>query len=554
MAQMTKEQIQKAFARARAAQAKGQFDEAEKLYARILRAAPGLAEVHFNLAEIAARRGRMADAAQSFEAALKLRPGEPAIWVAYLDMASKHPNPKNFDLLRKRARSAIGTQPAFAFFEGLAQARRGAHDKALERFDAAVSGGYKTARVLGERAQSLAALRRREEALEGFDAALELAPKDDLILYRKAELLRAMGDLAQAKVAALRAIDAAPHMGGPYALYVSLGKVAADDPNIARMRAALKSKRSGDPDITTLTSALAKAMEDTGQTDKVFTYLNRGNAVAAKVYPFDADAATQGIASIKARYLELRDIEVEPSDAAPIFVTGAPRSGTTLVEQILASHSAVEGGGELGWIQPKINPLLTGEAPDAAREPDALLGQVLSHVHGFAAYLNAAFPGAGHVTDKSISSYATLGVLHKLMPNARFIVVRRDPRDNALSVYKNQFERGLHRYSNDLRHIALFLRQFEEMVGFWRLDCPGAFHEIRYEDLIAEPGAQSRALVAAVGLEWEDACLSFYETKREVRTLSSAQVRQPIYSSSVGAWKTYEAEMAPFLEAYGAVE
>ena len=114
------------------------------------------------------------------------------------------------------------------------------------------------------------------------------------------------------------------------------------------------------------------------------------------------------------------------------------------------------------------------------------------------------------------------------MPKARFVVVRRDPRDNALSIYKNQFRGGLHRYANRLDHIAVFLRQFEEMVEFWRAQCPESFYEIQYEELIADPEGQSRALVAAAGLEWEDACLSFYQTKREVRTLSATQVRQPM--------------------------
>ena len=112
----------------------------------------------------------------------------------------------------------------------------------------------------------------------------------------------------------------------------------------------------------------------------------------------------------------------------------------------------------------------------------------------------------------------------------------------------------MHRYANNLEHIAIFLRQFEEMVDFWRQHLPGSFHEIRYEELIAEPEAQSRALIAATGFEWEDACLSFYETKREVRTLSATQVRQPMYSSSVGAWKKFGSDMKPFLTAFASSE
>jgi len=418
--------------------------------------------VHFNLAEIHAKRGRFPQAAQSYEAALKLRPAEPAIWVAYLMLASRHPNPKNFDILRERAKPLLHKTPPFAYFEGLSRARMKDWTGAIARFETAVSGGFRSAEVLRNYAIALDELDRLAEALAQIDAALELEPQNDVILYQRAEHFRKMGDLASAKTAALKAIDAAPQMGGPYALYVSLGKVAADDPNIARMRKALASKRAGDPDVTTLCAALAKAMEDTGETPQVFRYLKRGNDVAAKAFPYDPDAARDLASRLRDIYLSVAEMPAPTSDTAPIFVLGR----------------------------------LKGVADD------------------FGAQLTKLFPQASHVTDKSISTYSYIGLLHKVMPRARFILVRRDPRDNALSIYKNRFSDGQHRYSNDLRHVAFFLRQFEEFADFWRQHCPHAIFEIQYEDLIADPEAKSRALVAAAGLEWEDACLSFYNAKR----------------------------------------
>lgn len=548
MTKLTNSQIKAAFAKARAAQQAGKLDQAERAYAKLVAAAPQLAEVHFNLGELHALSRRLPQAAQSFEAALKLRPSEPAIWVAYLMMASRHPNPKNFDILRGRAAPVLHGTAQFAYFEGLALQRLKDWAGAAKHFEAAQSGGYRQPQVYSEYGLVLSELGKSKDALAQFDQALALAPKNDLILYRKAEHLRKIGDLDAAKVAAQATIDAAPQMGGPYALYVSLGKVATNDANIARMRKALASKRADDPDVTTLCTALGKAMEDTGQTSKVFAYLNRGNAVAAKAYPYDKEAAADAAARIKAIYQEVRDIPAPQSDAAPIFITGAPRSGTSLVEQILSAHSQVEGGGELGLLQPKVGNCLADHAASAP-----LLTQLKSLADEFGGELAKLFPQASHVTDKSISTFSYIGLLHKVMPKARFIVVRRDPRDNALSIYKNRFKDGLHRYSNDLAHIAFFLRQFEEFVDFWREACPQAVYEIRYEDLIAEPEAKSKELVQAAGLEWEDACLSFYTAKRAVRTLSSAQVRQPIYSSSVGAWAAFEQDLAPFLKVYGAL-
>ncbi|RLJ59390.1 tetratricopeptide repeat protein [Litoreibacter meonggei] len=554
MATLSNHQIKDLFAKARHAQEKGRLDEAEKGYKRLLKSAPQLAEVSFNLAEIYARRGKVAEAAARFEAALKLRPTEPAIWVSYLNMASNHPNPKNFDLLRKRAQPVLGKTPVFAFFEGLAAIRDEKWKDAAAFFRSAIDGGFRQVRVFAEYGAALVSLMQFDLAMEQFDKGLALAPNNETILFRKAGLLQSMGRIDEARAIVQRAIDIAPNVGRHYALYASVTKMKADDPNIPKMKTALKSKRVGDKDIPALGYALAKAMEDCGQFGRVFGYLNQANAALAKAYPYDVPSVKASAARIRDLFERFKDLDGPVSDASPIFVTGAPRSGTTLVEQILASHSMVQGGGELGIVQPKFADLIV--TPESEWKDDGLelLTKCAAAADEFEAELKELFPDAPMVTDKSISSYATMGFLAKVMPKARFVVVRRDPRDNALSIYKNQFRDGLHRYANNLEHIAVFLGQFEEMVEFWRVQLPGSFHEIKYEGLIADPEAQSRGLVEAVGLEWEDACLSFYETKREVRTLSATQVRQPMYSSSVGAWKKFERDMEPFLNAYEATK
>ncbi|MEP3346481.1 MAG: sulfotransferase [Litoreibacter sp.] len=551
MAKLSNQQIKDQFSKARQAQVQGRLDEAERGYKRLLKAVPNLAEVNFNLAEVLVLRGKMADASVLFEAALKLRPSEPAIWISYLNMASKHPNPKNFDILRTRAKPALGKMAEFSFFEGLAAFRKKEWDRSASFFAAAIDGGFRQFRVYLEYGSVLVELRKFDLALEQFNRAQSLAPDNDMILFKKAGLFLTMGKMDEARATAVRGMEIAPKVSGHYAQYVAVTKMKADDPVIPKMKSVLKQMRASDPNLPALGFSLAKAMEDTGQYDRVFSYLKQANDASAKAYPYDVKAVEQLADKIRDLYDRLAPLDVTTSDASPIFVTGAPRSGTTLVEQILASHSQVSGGGELGIVQPKISDVLTSNAASGAISDASILEKCAQFTSEFERELQKLFPGVPHVSDKSISSYAILGFLAKLMPNARFVVVRRDPRDNALSIYKNQFKDGLHRYSNKLEHIAAFLRQFEELVEFWRDRCPDAFYEIRYEELIADPEDQSRALVKAAGLEWEDACLSFYETKRDVKTLSATQVRQPMYSSSVGAWKKFEADMQPFLKAYG---
>ena len=142
-----------------------------------------------------------------------------------------------------------------------------------------------------------------------------------------------------------------------------------------------------------------------------------------------------------------------------------------------------------------------------------------------------------------------MGLLKHAIPSARFIVVRRDPRDLLYSIYKNLFSEDTHRYAYDMEDLAAYYATFLKILDFWRDRVPGGFHEVHYEDLVADPEVQTRALVAAAGLDWEDGCLDFHKAKGPVKTLSVQQVRQPIYRSSAQAWRHYEAELAPLVAA-----
>ena len=540
---MTNDQIKKLYAKAQSAQKAGRLDEAEKAYARILRSKPGLAEVQFNLGVINTKRRRIPAAAAHFEAALKAKPGQPAIWLAYLDMASLHPKIDNLDSLLARVGSSLDAHPELAFLRGLVAKGRGDAGQACALFEEALARGLASPRALTELGTLLAAEGDTDAALSKFDAALALEPKNDLALARKADLLRNLGQYDAALDTARAAIEAAPKAGALYYTYASIKKMQAGDPMIAKMQALLRKLDPKDRGRVSLGHALAKAMEDTGQQDQVWRYLDMANGATAKAFPYDIAPDQKAFEQNQTRFSQLPTPAAlsAPQSPTPIFVTGMPRSGTTLVEQIIASHSDCAGGGELALLGPELAQAFEqGGTEEALRQAG----------DRYRAKLAQRFPGAGHVTDKSISSYAMIGFIRHALPDAKIIVVRRDPGDNALSVYKNLFAGGTHRYAADLRHIASFFRLFEAQLAYWAKALPGSFSQIKYEELIANPEPQSRQLVVDAGLGWEDACLSFYNSARRVDTLSTTQVRQPIYSSSVGAWKRFGAEMTPFWEAY----
>lgn len=385
-----------------------------------------------------------------------------------------------------------------------------------------------------------------DAVVEGYDALIALAPRHPKPLADKAQFLQQTGEFEAADALFREALRQSPGNGELYRMRAVGKRLTKSDPLIRKMQKLYADPRMSEAGRMHLGFALAKAMEDAGAHDKVFGYLKTANRLQRKAYPYDPKTREAEVAAL----IEASRTSAPPADSevAPIIVSGMPRSGTTLVEQILGAHSGVTAGGELG-IALRLAYGMFG-APDritplAAITPGAL--DKFAETYARQARARVAQPEL-RITDKSIQNHLILGHLHRAMPRAGLVVVRRDPRDIALSIYKNYFADGTHRYSNDLADIARYMKSFERIVAFWKDRVP--VHEIVYEELIADPEAQARALLEALGLEWQPDCLNFHRRSGAVKTLSIAQVRQPIYSSSSGAWRRYETEMQPFIETW----
>ncbi len=536
-----KTQVIRAYQAAQRLQAQGKADEALAAYRRIAKAAPRLPEVPFQIARILADQGNWPDARAAVEAALKLKPKEEAIWAVLVDIAKNDGKP-----------AAI-----------LARARKaGLSDVALARLDARakVPIARSAEPVVPGAAEPF--IRRASEATRAgddagarklLDRALAKAPGSAPVLIRRAETLMTSGELDAARADAKAAVEAAPEVGGYWRVWARGRKVMADDPLLTQLEARYSEAENGSDHRRQMGFALAKAMEDIGADDRMFGYLNEANALTADRFPYNHAADLEVAELLRNAYTA--DLVAEwdgkgDDSVAPIFVTGMPRSGTTLVEQILASHSQVTGGGELA--------LLYKPLADIARRIDldgVKAGADFAKAGAaFATQMARRFPKAARMTDKSIATYAVLGYVPLALPRAKIIVVRRDPRDTCLSVLKTQFADGQHRYSYSMESTAAFYKLFAGQVAFWRERAPEAFIEVQYEDLVADLEGQSRRLLDACDLEWEEGVLDFHTAERKVKTLSTAQVRQPIYSSSVGAWKRHEADLAPLFAALGPID
>ncbi|SNS51228.1 tetratricopeptide repeat-containing sulfotransferase family protein [Antarctobacter heliothermus] len=406
--------------------------------------------------------------------------------------------------------------------------------------------------VLKSAIEANARLGNSARALECHDRLIMLEPNQFQPRAEKAVYLQHIGEFAEAEEILRFLIKRAPKEGETYRVLTAGRKMKKDEALIGQMQALWKDSSITEMSRMHLGYGLAKAMEEIGAQDKIFGYLEPANQLQRKIAPFDAaERDSEWRAFLDAQ--ETDDYSPVGQEQAPraVFVTGMPRSGTTLVEQIIASHSQAHPGGELGHAL-KQAVLQFGPAHQMA--PLAKLSP-MKLARWAEAYTRLVRRDTGQtsgvVTDKSIQTHMIFGLVSRGLPGARIVVVHRDPRDTALSIYKNHFKLGTHRYANDLADIAHAIKMFRRSVAHWKTRLPGRIHEVRYDELVGDPEPQARALVAAAGLDWEDACLNFHTSRKNVKTLSLTQVRQPIHAGRREAWRKFETELAPFIEAWG---
>lgn len=391
-----------------------------------------------------------------------------------------------------------------------------------------------------------------DKAISAFDRIAKLHPKSVKPIADKALMLQQEGEFERAEKAFQRALKMNPLDGFLYRIYLATKKLQKGDPLITQMKKAYANPQMKDPAKAHLGFALAKALEDSGQYDRVFDYLKPANDQMSRMFPTNPDDRDKEVAAWMMVSQGLRAKEnTQNNDAVPIFVAGLPRSGTTLVEQILASHPEVTGGGELPFVLAEALKTLGDETIPVHKINELSQDALSTFAKRYLKNVRARLKFDKVFTDKGVQSHLAFGLIHQSLPNARFIVVERDPRDTLFSIYKQVFAEGTHRYSYRLDLLVRYYQAHQKMMNFWKSQMSDHLHVVRYEDLVTNVEPHARALIAASGLEWDDACLDFHNTKRSVKTLSVHQVRKPVYSGSVGAWRRYKNELKPMIEALG---
>jgi len=395
-----------------------------------------------------------------------------------------------------------------------------------------------------------------EKAGQAYARAIELAPELTSAHLGMGHLLMEQGrmDAAEASFAHALALDP-DNLGARFSL-TQVRKTKTGDENMAALvREAEKIASLPETKAMPLHFALGKCYDDTKQYDLAFRHYLEGCRLKRKRIQYSADnndLLIDNIREIFNREMIARLSGAGHASRLPIFVLGMPRSGTTLTEQIIASHPLVHGAGELpDLLQLASRP----HGTSAEGYPLSLRGITQTELRmmgeHYAAGLRARHASARHITDKMPANFNYVGLIHLMLPNAKIVHVRRNPVDTCLSAFTRLFNRSQHQ-SYDLAELGRYYRNYARLMDHWRAVLPaGAFYEVQYEDLVADNERQARALIAYCGLEWDDACLDFHKTERSIRTASVTQVRQPIYTSSVERWRKYEAHLGPLLDALG---
>lgn len=566
----------------------GRFDEAARCFERALELAPGTAIAITNLGRAHQARGDIAGAIACHRKAIGIDPENAA---AHNNLANALQEDGNLDAAIASYRKALTINPASAMAHanlGVVLQNRGRVDEAEACFRRALELDPKD----GEAMTNLAKLQQLKGdwggAMSWFRKAVAIDPDDADRHTNLARLLLAVGQSEEAmarydKALALDPNSSVTHANRGYA-QLSLGDtdeavasyrkaLALDPENTEAYRALAKTRRfrtrddevramedlwAGD-DLTDekrlhLGFALAKALEDLGEFEKSFEYVVAGNRLRRKLLYYSSSDTERFFADIKRVFSpdlfgELAAAGAGCSDATAIFIVGMPRSGTSLVEQILSSHSQVFGAGELQdlayitdtWglerFGAKFPECFAGRLADAFAEPGERYAKRLRTLAG----------GAPRVTDKLPYNFLRVGAIRAILPNAKIVHCRRDPLDTCLSVFKNYFMYG-NDFSYDMAEVAHFYNLYEDLMATWRERLPGVVYDIDYEALVGDQEGETRKLLDYCGLDWEPGCVRFEKSERAVMTASAAQVRQPIYKDSVALWKRYEHQIAPLID------
>jgi len=502
----------------------GKVGKAERIVRALLKRFPTDVSAIRVLADIGIKLGQLKDASHLLQRCLELAPDFHAARLSYARVLLRTQKPEEAIREVEKLLALEPNNPNFLTLKAAILGRIGEHDDAIRIY---------------------------EKVLKDY-------PNQGRAQMSYGHTLKTVGRLSEAIAAYRKCIHLNPEVGEAYWSLANLKTFRFSDEDIENMRRQVTAE-GGDPDDQShLAFALGKALEDQQKYDESFKFYRRGNAIRrighkhnVMINVFDS---VRQVKTLTADFFAQRRGWGCPAPD-PIFIVGLPRAGSTLLEQILASHSRVEGTSELQDIitisrklgaRSRTNP--SGKYPEILTELTA--DQCRELGESYLETTRIQRRGAPFFIDKMPNNFRHIGLIHLILPNSRIIDARRHPMGGCFSGFKQLFAHG-QTFTYGLEDIGKYYRDYVKLMDHWDAVLPGRVHRVLYEDMVADTDTQIRALLDYCGLDFEDRCLRFYETDRAVRTPSSEQVRKPIYKEGLEQWRNFEPYLGPLKEALG---
>jgi tetratricopeptide (TPR) repeat protein len=522
----------------------GRHDEAEAAHHRFLALAPG--QDPLGEAEMLRRKGEPAEAERVCQAILQREPEHVGALRLLAVIANED---ERFVVAEGLLRRVVSLAPGNAAALGdlghflREQSRFPEAIEVLEQTVAIDDSNPRTWLALGD---LLAIVGRTDAALAAYEKCLDLAPEEPSALTGRGHMLRIAGRTDEAIASYRQAIDAQPNAGGGWWNLASLHGYSFNEGNVAEMQGLLAAGEMTPESEVPLRFAHARAMEQSGDYAGAWAQYSRANALKraqVRYDPVDTEVTQRKIMETFSAELVKEKRAATPEEQTPVFIVGMPRSGSTLIEQVIASHSMVSGLGELPYLI-MLTHALAGESDSRIRYPEVvteiddarLTGLGRSYLHHATSHrdVDTAF-----FTDKMPANFSHVGMIRMILPHAKIIDARRHPLATCVANFRNLFAQGKNQ-TYDLVELAEYYLLYDELMRYWDETLPGFVLRVQYEDVVADLEGEVRRMLEFCGLPFEENCLSYHKSARPVNTASSEQVRQPIYDSALEFWKHYE--------------
>ncbi len=544
-----------------------QLDAAVKSYEKVIAINPDYPEAHFNLGNTLRELGQLETAIKSYEKVIAIKPDNADVHFNLGDTLRKL---GQLDESVKCYEKAISIKVDFANAYnnlGISLKKLGQLDEAIKCYEKAISIEANFVEAYHNLAVALLKLGQRDKVIKCYEKALAIKPD-----YYKAHnslglVYRGLGQINDSIDQYEKALVINPDFSAAYYNLSVVKKYTANDPQITKMTSLLSDSKLSRSDRINLCFALAKVNENLDNQDELFKYLHEANRVHKQEFNYSFDKQQKFIAIIKEIFNKKppnieQSLSFEPSTFKPIFIVGMPRSGSTLVEQIMSSHHAVHGAGEFQDLRKILGALVSDNLTQGSDIVSTWIGDKKINFSNAYSIPEKAFLSIREqyldvlsnfnvpesvITDKALLNFRFIGFILTAFPEAKIIHMKRDARAICWSIYSTYL--AAIDFGNNFEDLAGYYGLYKDLMNFWHKLFPGKIYDMCYEDLTINQEEETRKLLQYCELDWDENCLSFHKNKRTVETASALQVRQKIYQGSSEAWKKHEAYLKPLIKA-----